>query len=68
MCIEGCSARRFIVQCEQRVVVVEGAPLAADATACVPSPASGGVAARESTSHRRTYQNVNIYTCEHLKM
>ena len=41
MCIEGCSARRFIVQCEQRVVV-EGAPLAADATACVPPLPVGG--------------------------
>ena len=60
MCIEGCIARRFIVQCEQRVVVVEGAPLAADATACVPPLPVGGWLPES--------EHLRMPTGEHIKM
>ena len=74
MCIEGCSARRFIVQCEQRVVVVEGAPLAADATACVPPLPVGGWLPESEHLRMPTGEHIKMWTsinenisqCEHL--
>ena len=73
MCIEGCIARRFIVQCEQRVVV-EGAPLAADATACVPPLPVGGWLPESQQLRMPTGEHIKMWTsinenisqCEHL--
>ena len=64
---------KIVVHCTQEgvVVVIVGAPLAADATACVPSPPPsslpvGGSLPASEHLWMHASEHINVYKCEQI--